>query len=886
MEVRSFALAYALKGWPVLPLHSYDDGCCTCGDKACRSPAKHPITQNGLKDASADPDVIHRWMDETQDQANIGISTGKGLIVMDIDAKSGGFESRDSLESRFGKLPPTLAARTGGDGEHSFFTVPDGMVIGNKVGILPGIDIRGDGGYVVAAPSLHASGQRYCWINPMDTPVAPAPKWLLDLLTNPEPRVGESSKAEVGGSVLRVQPPSLDLSTDPGAPEGRRHARLCQLIGIHLARGDSIGIILFHALDWGSRCEPPMDEDEVRKTVKSLADKHASHSADASSVDAIDAIQLPPAVAWPVLGEDALHGLAGEIVRLIAPQTESDPVAILISILVCVGNCVGRKVWFPVEGDRHHTNLFTCLVGDSSRGRKGTSLGRTLMLWPDDDQWRTHCIANGLSSGEGLKWAVRDPVEELQPVKEKGKVLGYQPVIKDHGVADKRLLVIESEFAQTLKVAKREGNTLSPVIRQAWDTGTLRTLTRNDPTVATDAHISILGHITCEELHKDIGETDFSNGFCNRYLWIAVKRSKMLPDGGGEINLAPLRARLHQVLDQTSGIMTRSDAARDLWHQLYPDLTADRPGLWGKVTSRGEAQTLRLSMIYALLDGSTTIEVCHLRAALAVWRYAEASARLIFTEEEAMEPLEKSLLEKITAAPGINRKKLHKALGGHVQAEAMVNALGKLNAKGKVRSEMLHTGGRPSECWWPVLKPLTALKSVGSSSASMTTDSATERTKPEEKAAEAVAEVGADSGATADYSLVRTGAASECGHGGCDTASPLTLVELFSMVRDMGGKIVRSDDGFRIDRLPEEAVTQQLRSALLLHRDELDSIVPNTRTDSAPKPKPSNSPGDKTEVLVAAEPQPKCSCGAVVGQPDEICESCFNAELAPLCEDK
>lgn len=132
-------------------------------------------------------------------------------------------------------------------------------------------------------------------------------------------------------------------------------------------------------------------------------------------------------------------------------------------------------------------------MGDSSRGRKGTSLGQTLTLWPADDPWRSRCIANGLSSGEGLKWAVRDPVEVLEPVKEKGKILGYQSVIKDHGVEDKRLLVVESEFAQTLKVAKREGNTLSPVIRQAWDTGTLRTLTRNDPTVATDAHISILG---------------------------------------------------------------------------------------------------------------------------------------------------------------------------------------------------------------------------------------------------------------------------------------------------------------------------------------------------------------------------------------------------------
>src|SRR5262245_10844698 len=107
MDVRSFALAYALKGWPVLPLHSFIDGCCTCGKATCRSPAKHFITPNGLKDATTDIAVINRWMDETDGQANLGIATGNGLMAMDTDAKSGGFESHTALESRLGKLPPT-----------------------------------------------------------------------------------------------------------------------------------------------------------------------------------------------------------------------------------------------------------------------------------------------------------------------------------------------------------------------------------------------------------------------------------------------------------------------------------------------------------------------------------------------------------------------------------------------------------------------------------------------------------------------------------------------------------------------------------------------------------------------------------------------------------
>jgi hypothetical protein len=391
--------------------------------------------------------------------------------------------------------------------------------------------------------------------------------------------------------------PLTDLNDAPGVGEGERHARLCQLVGIHLARGEKPEAIETLALAWAARCEPPLDEEEAKKTVSSLAKKRAGSVVLAGDGDDIDTIPLPQFAPWPVLHENALHGFAGKTVGIIAPQTEADPAAILASLLACAGNCVGRKFWFPVEGDKHHTNLFCCLVGDSSRGRKGTSLARTLTLWQADDPWRTNCIVNGLSSGEGLKWAVRDKVEASEPIQRSCPFPWYQNVIKDQGVDDKRLLVVEPEFVQTLKVAQREGNTVSAVMRQAFDTGTLRTLTRKDPTIATDAHISILAHITRQELIKEICDTDCSNGFANRFLWFAVKRSKLLPDGGTDLNLTPLQARLRQVLAHAGGVMSRSLAARELWHELYPVLTAERPGWWGKVTSRGEAQTLRLSMV-------------------------------------------------------------------------------------------------------------------------------------------------------------------------------------------------------------------------------------------------------------------------------------------------
>src|SRR5690606_37128729 len=114
----------------------------------------------------------------------------------------------------------------------------------------------------------------------------------------------------------------------------------------------------------------------------------------------------------------------------------------------------------------------------------------------------------------------------------KGIITGYQSEIVDPGVDDKRLLVLEEEFASTLRVMGRDGNSLSGVIRQAWDHGDLNTMTKNNPAKATGAHISIVGHTTQDELLRYLNDTEAANGFANRFMWVAVQRSKQLPDGG------------------------------------------------------------------------------------------------------------------------------------------------------------------------------------------------------------------------------------------------------------------------------------------------------------------------------------------------------------------
>src|SRR5262249_27808062 len=150
----------------------------------------------------------------------------------------------------------------------------------------------------------------------------------------------------------------------------------------------------------------------------------------------------------------------------------------------------------------------------------------------------------------------------------------------DPGITDKRLLIVEPEFASTLKVLKRDGNTLSPILRQAWDGGILGTLTRGSPIRSTDPHVSLICHITPDELRSTLAHVDAANGLLNRFLIVATKRSKYLPDGGSpaEGDVETIADVIHDTLDRTRNVgrMMRSPEARDLWHSVYQELS-DRP---------------------------------------------------------------------------------------------------------------------------------------------------------------------------------------------------------------------------------------------------------------------------------------------------------------------
>lgn len=340
---------------------------------------------------------------------------------------------------------------------------------------------------------------------------------------------------------------------------------------------------------------------------------------------------------WPDPPDDAVYyGLVGELVRALDPHTEADPVGVLVSLLAGVGNAIGRGPHLILDHARHALTIWPVLVGPTGTGRKGTALAaagsilsRTLPQWWDRRE-------GGLSTGEGVIYRVRDAtvMREAQKDKRTGEVLGYQELITDQGVEDKRLFVIESEFASVLQVMGRDRSTLGAVLRNAWDGSPLGTMTRTSALRATGHHIAIAGHITAEELRGLLAERDALSGFGNRFIWVCVRRSKLLPLGGAEDDneLLALADVLRQTIEAARAIgrITMNSQAVAAWVEIYGSLATDEPGVIGGLLSRSEATIQRLAAIYAALDASPQITHRHLEAALALWKYVESSIRHVF----------------------------------------------------------------------------------------------------------------------------------------------------------------------------------------------------------------------------------------------------------------
>ena len=395
-------------------------------------------------------------------------------------------------------------------------------------------------------------------------------------------------------------------------------------------------------------------------------------------------IAAPPG--WPgPPGPAAWQGMAGMIAETIAPHTEADPVAILAQLLVGAGAVIGRGAWLAVEATRHHPNEFVVLVGESAKARKGSSWDHVARTLARADTGFAARVRTGLSTGEGLIWAARDPN-------------GTDP-----GATDARLLVVEPEFVTVLKATGRDINTLSPVLRAAWDGRPLALLTRTAPARASKAHIAVVGHITATELAHHTSAVEAANGFLNRFLFIACRRHRLLPEGGHPDPLAGtgIEARLgrHLTAAQHTGQVRLDPAARLEWCDAYTALSEADDGLVGSLCARAEAHVLRLAMLYALIDGDNTITTAHLHAGLALWDYAARSVAWA-TQAATTDPVAEQIHTALTASPdGLTRTQLRDLFARNLPAARIDTALVALGQTGRAHRRRHTTAGRPAEIW-------------------------------------------------------------------------------------------------------------------------------------------------------------------------------------------
>jgi hypothetical protein len=529
----------------------------------------------------------------------------------------------------------------------------------------------------------------------------PEKRYNLDDFEILSPLPGEEGTGE------QLHSPGWEKDLLKGVSEGERNISITRLAGRYIGRGLSREETIPILMDVNSRFAPPLETKEIETILESMIKTDSRNHPDRSEEPSSEPTPPHTETHWPSpINDKAFYGLTGEFVRLVEPHTEADPVALLIQFLSATGNIIGARAHFRVEADKHYLKINPILVGETSKGRKGTSLGYVKSLYePVDCDWAMGRMSfGGLSSGEGLIWEVRDEIWKKECIREKGRVTKeFQQVLIDQGVNDKRLLVVEQEFSSTLRVMGRDGNTLSPTIRQSWDDSNLRILTKNNPARSTGCHISIIGHITKDELRRYLDRTEMGNGFANRFLWVCVRRSKSLPEGScfGEDGFKSIEGKLMGAIEfgQSIGEIKKDDKAKKLWAEVYPDLSRGKPGLIGAVISRAEAQVMRLACLYAVLNKSNTITTDHLLAALALWDYCEASVRYIWGDATG-DPVADRILGAIRNVDGgLSRTEIRDLFSRNEPSRRIELALSSMEALNLIQKRREDTGGRPVERW-------------------------------------------------------------------------------------------------------------------------------------------------------------------------------------------
>jgi hypothetical protein len=381
------------------------------------------------------------------------------------------------------------------------------------------------------------------------------------------------------------------------------------------------------------------------------------------------------------------QGWLGKTSLTLTETSEADPVAVLATLMAFFGVMAGRGPYVQISDDRHPALIWPLIMGHTGIGRKGTSLGvAARLVKAAASEFHSENVTSGLSSGEGLIAAVADEDE--------GQCGG------------KTRLVIETEYSNTMKRSGREGNTLSGVLRQAWEGDDLSTLTKIS-LHATAPHLGILAHITPGEFRLCASGADMAGGTYNRFLPIYSERSKEIPDGEGapEDLVANHALVLRELVKQARDVrkVPLTDAARDYWADVvYSALSGAQPtdGTVAQFTARATPYARRAAMLYALGDGAAEVDVTHLQAAYALVSYARATAAFVLGTGTGDPRLDKLIVALDTAGvQGLTRSDISRLFSGKLSVPQLDDLMTKAEALPGVTRTQRRGAGRPTDVW-------------------------------------------------------------------------------------------------------------------------------------------------------------------------------------------
>ena len=432
-------------------------------------------------------------------------------------------------------------------------------------------------------------------------------------------------------------------------------------------------------------------QEEIRAAAERLAESERQQFCR-------DEPEIDDPELWPVLDQCAIHpGLIRDFIFAATKHSEADPAAVLGTLITRLSVEVGRSPFMKIGDGQQHVNLLAAIAGPTGAGRKGTSYKPVERLFQlaADDYIPARVTPGPLSSGEGLIDAVKDEVLSYVVDKKNGS---GQWVVIHPGVEDKRLVIVTEEFSSALQSMAREGNTLSSIIRQVFDSGNLEPLTKSVKIKSTGAHIGILGHITIMELNGLLQECQIHNGLINRFLWFCARRQKVLPFPKpiSDNDMAVFRSEIKDIARfscKTNEIVLSPDG-REVWADFYPELSESKGGFMGAVLERAPALVLRLSMLFCLADRQTQIAEEHLKTAIMLWRYCESSAHYIFGDRETKNPLVKKIMELLSSGSRLSLTEISNGLGRHFTSQSIQIAVKILLERSAIGREEIQTTGR------------------------------------------------------------------------------------------------------------------------------------------------------------------------------------------------